>query len=48
MRGDVEADIQLGIMAEEDWDGPSVKPGQLTNEQIARLGAWLEGCGYAK
>lgn len=37
--------IHLGIAAEEDWDGPSIKPGTLTNEQIAWLGSWLAGCG---
>lgn len=41
----IEADIRLGVAAEEDWDGPSVKPGALTDEQISWLASWLAGCG---
>ena len=43
----IRAAIELGIMVEEDWDGPSIKPGTLTDEQIAWLASWLssEGIG---
>lgn len=37
--------IRLGIQVEEDWDGPSIKPGTLTEEQIDWLGSWLAGDG---
>lgn len=39
----VEASIRLGIAAEEDWDGPSIKPDDLTDEQIRWLASWLVG-----
>lgn len=40
--------IHLGISAEEDWDGPSVKPGDLTDAQIEWLASWLAGEGIGK
>ncbi|MBN9214732.1 MAG: hypothetical protein J0J04_07950 [Microbacterium sp.] len=33
----IEASIRLGIAAEEDWDGPSTKPGDLSDEQTCSL-----------
>lgn len=39
------ASLYMGIAAEEDWDGPSVKPGDLTEEQIDWLASWLAGDG---
>ncbi len=44
----LEASIRLGIAAEEDWPGPSVKPGDLTEEQIDWLASWLAGEGFVK
>lgn len=41
----IEAAIHLGISAEEDWDGPSIKPGTLTDDQIKWLASWLVGEG---
>lgn len=41
----IEASIRLGIAAEEDWDGPSIKPGDLSDEQISWLASWLAGDG---
>jgi hypothetical protein len=44
----IAASIRLGIMAEQDWDGPSIKPGALTEEQVDWLGSWLAGEGYTR
>ena len=44
-RDRLEASIRLGIEAEADWEGPSIKPGTLTDEQIHWLAAWLAGEG---
>lgn len=44
----LEASIRMGIAAEEDWPGPSVKPGDLTEEQIDWLASWLAGEGFVK
>lgn len=41
-------DIRFGIMAEDDWDGPSIKPGELSPENIKWLASWLVGCGWTK
>lgn len=41
----INADIHLGFNVEEDWDGPSIKPGTLTDEQVEWLSSWLTGCG---
>lgn len=43
----LNAAIQLGIAAEEDWDGPSIKPGTLTSEQVEWLASWLAGEGFS-
>lgn len=48
VRARLEASIRLGIAAEEDWDGPSIKPGDLTDDQIAWLASWLAGDGCDK
>lgn len=45
---ELRADIVLGIMAEDAWDGPSVKPGDLTDDQIEWLASWMAGCGWKK
>lgn len=42
------ASIQLGIDAEEEWEGPSIKPGTLTDEQVCWLASWLAGEGFRK
>lgn len=39
------ASLHMGIDAEENWDGPSVKPGDLTDAQIEWVAAWLVGDG---
>lgn len=44
----IEASIHLGIGAEEDWDGPSIKPGTLTDDQLSWLASWLAGDGVVK
>lgn len=41
----IEASIRMGIAAEEDWSGPSVKPGELSDDQITWLASWLAGDG---
>lgn len=41
----IESSILLGIAVEQDWDGPSIKPGELTDEQIQWLARWLAGDG---
>lgn len=41
------ASIRLGIAAEEDWDGPSIKPGELPDDKIEWLAAWLAGDGIS-
>ena len=40
--------IHLGILAEVGWDGPRIKPGQLTDDQIAWLASWLAGDGIGR
>lgn len=45
---EISASIHLGIHAEEDWDGPSIKPGTLTDEQVAWLGGWLASEGWSR
>lgn len=47
-KGQIESSIHVGIAAEEDWDGPSVKPDDLTDKQIAWLAAWLAGEGFSR
>ena len=42
------ASIRLGIDAEDAWDGPSIKPGTLTDEEIEWLASWLAGDGWVK
>lgn len=42
------ASIRLGIDAEATWDGPSIKPGTLTDEEIEWLASWLAGDGWVK
>ena len=42
------ASIRLGIAAEDAWDGPSIKPGTLTDEEIEWLASWLAGEGWVK
>ena len=44
----LEASIRLGISAEEGWDGPSVKPGDLTDAQVGWLDAWMAGEGWVR
>lgn len=39
------ASIRLGIAAEDGWDGPSIKPGQLSDDEIDWLASWLAGDG---
>lgn len=41
----IKAAIITGISAEEDWPGPSIKPGELSDAQIEWLAAWLAGEG---
>jgi hypothetical protein len=41
------ASIHLGVMAEQDWDGPSIKPGELSDDKIEWLAAWLAGDGIS-
>lgn len=43
----IKTSIIAGITAEEDWDGPSINPGTLTDEQVDWLAAWLAGDGVA-
>lgn len=42
------ASIRLGIIAEDPWDGPSIKEGELSDEQINWLASWLAGDGVTK
>lgn len=42
------ASIHLGIIAEDPWDGPSIKEGELSDEQINWLASWLAGDGVIK
>lgn len=44
----IHASLQMGIAAEEDWAGPSVKPGDLTDQQVEWLASWLAGDGVIK
>jgi hypothetical protein len=44
----IHASLYAGIAAEEDWDGPSVKPGDLTNAQVEWIASWLAGDGFVK
>lgn len=44
----IESDIHIGIVMENDWNGPSIKEGQLTGEEVRWLAIWLAGCGYTK
>lgn len=37
--------LRIMINAEENWDGPSVKPNDLTSEQIDWIGAALASEG---
>lgn len=41
----IKTAILVGIQAEEDWDGPSIKSGVLTDEQIEWLASWLASEG---
>ena len=43
---DMEFSIRLGIEAEEDWEGPSIKPGEITDAQVSWLSSWLIGEGW--
>ena len=40
--------IRFGIEAEADWEGPSIKPGVLFDDEIAWLASWLDGEGFRK
>jgi hypothetical protein len=40
--------IRVGIIAEQDWEGPSIKEGDLTEEQIDWLASWLAGESWVK
>ncbi|MET4703071.1 hypothetical protein [Frigoribacterium sp. UYMn621] len=44
----IAASIDIGIWAEQDWDGPSIKPGKLTDDEVQWLGAWLAGESFGK
>ena len=47
-RDRMAASIRLGIAAEDAWDGPSIKPGTLTEDEIEWLASWLAGEGWVK
>lgn len=45
-RARIRESIKEGIWFEQDWDGPSIKDGDLTEKQISWLASWLAGDGF--